>query len=303
MNDNRGPRYGATLYVPAIHHTLDRVRTGSVAGLGAMVICLEDSIRDDQVEEGLKALERHLERHQEDGNGPVSYIRPRTPAMMERVLRMRGVDTIRGFVIPKATADTLPDWMGALKGGGHVVMPTIETVHAFDDREIGRLRDQAMTIGVAVDMVRIGGNDILATIGARRSQRRTLYDGPLGPVVAAIVGAFASTDIPLSSPVLEHYANEALLHEEIERDVEHGIFNKTAIHPHQVAVINEGIKPTLLEVTEAQAILDSNAKGVFGIDGSMCEPKTHSAWAEKVIERQRQLGIRSSYNDQMAKTG
>ena len=263
MNDNKGQRFGATLYVPAIHPTLDGVRRGSVEGLGTMVICLEDAIRDDQVPLALASLRAHLERVEHCSQGPTVYIRPRNPDMAEKILLMGGVELIRGFVLPKATADTLGDWMSLLRGGKHAVMPTIETAHAFDQREIHRMRDQTMTMGINVDMVRIGGNDILSTIGARRSSRRTLYDGPLGPVVTGIVGAFAGTGILLSSPVLEHYADEALLHEEIERDVEHGIFNKTAIHPRQVSIINEGLRPTIMEVVEAQAILSEGAKAVL----------------------------------------
>jgi citrate lyase beta subunit len=292
MNDNKGQRFGATLYVPAIHQTVDDVRRGSVEGLGMMVICLEDSIRDDQVPVAMNALRAHLERVERCQDGPAVYIRPRDPAMAERILTMPGIERIRGFVIPKATADTLSDWISVLRGGRHAVMPTLETAQAFDQREIHRMRDQAMTMGIDVDMVRIGGNDILSTIGARRSSRRTLYDGPLGPVVTNIVGAFAGTGILLSSPVLEHYADETLLHEEIERDVEHGIFNKTAIHPRQVPIINDGLMPTLNEVQEARAILDAGAKAVFGRDGSMCEPKTHSSWATMVLARHRQLGAK-----------
>lgn len=293
MNDNKGQRFGATLYVPAIHHNIADVRAGSVHGLGTMVICLEDAIRDDQVPLALTTLREHLLQEVDAKEGPTVYIRPRDVRMAERIMAMPGIERVRGFVVPKATADTLPDWMSILRGGNHAVMPTLETAHVFDQHEVHRMRDQALALGMKIDMVRIGGNDILSTIGARRSSRRTLYDGPLGPVVAGIVGAFAGTNIMLSSPVLEHYSDDSLLLEEIERDIEHGIFNKTAVHPKQVPIINATLRPSAAEVVEAQAILSDDAKGVFGMDGSMCEPKTHSAWAQMVLARQRQLGVQN----------
>ena len=291
MNDNKGQRFGATLYVPALHPTVSEVREGSVRNLGSMVICLEDAIRDDQVPAAMTALRTHLAGAGDVQGGPTTYIRPRSVAMAERILGMSGMEHIRGFVIPKANADTLPDWVSIMRGGRHAVMPTLETAHVFDQREMFRMRDQITALGVTVDVVRIGGNDILSTIGARRSSRRTLYDGPLGPVVTGVVGAFAGTGIMLSSPVLEHYSDETLLVEELERDIEHGIFNKTAIHPRQVAVINAALRPSISEVAEAQAILADDAKAVFGHDGSMCEPKTHAAWARLVLARHRQLGV------------
>lgn len=292
MNDNRGQRFGATLYLPALHANISKVRHGSVRTLGSMVICLEDAIRDDQILEALDALRGHLATHDPTLDVPNVYVRPRDVAMLERVLRYPGIEAIRGFVIPKANADTLPDWINVLRGGRHAVMPTLETWHAFDAREVYRMRDQTLTLGVDVDVVRIGGNDLLSTIGARRSSRRTLYDGPLGPVVSSIAGAFAGTGILLSSPVFEHFSDHRLLAEEIERDVEHGIFNKTAIHPDQVETINKSLSPTAMEVAEAKAILEEGADAVFGRAGSMCEPKTHSAWAHMVIARHRQLGLR-----------
>jgi len=292
MNDNRNHVHGATLYVPALHPTLDAVRGGSVAGLGSMVICLEDSIRDDQVVEAMHALRRHLADRKASGDGPAAYVRPRDPDMAERIMAMKGARDIRGFVIPKATPDSLQDWMSILRGEKWAVMPTIETVHAFDVREIHRLRDQTATLGIPVDAVRIGGNDILSTIGARRSAVRTLYDGPLGPVVAMIVGAYAGTGISLSSPVLEHYSDEKLLLDEIERDIEHGIYSKTTIHPKQVPIVNGAMRPTSRDVGEAQAILAESAAAVFRSDGSMCEPKTHAAWARNVLDRQRRLGVK-----------
>lgn len=292
MNDNRHQVHGATLYVPALHPTLDSVRAGSVHGLGSMVICLEDSIRDDQVVDAMAALRRHLAETDASGDGPTAYVRPRDPDMAERIMGMKGARGVRGFVIPKATPDSLQDWMSILRGEKWAVMPTIETVHAFDVREIHRLRDQTATLGIPVDAVRIGGNDILATIGARRSAVRTLYDGPLGPVVTTIVGAYAGTGISLSSPVLEHYSDEMLLIEEIERDIEHGLYSKTAIHPKQVPIVNGAMRPTSRDVSEAHAILESGAAAVFRSEGSMCEPKTHAAWARIVLDRHRRLGVK-----------
>lgn len=291
MNDNRPQRFGATLYIPALHHNVDSLRNGSVKNLSSMVICLEDATRDDEVEEAIVSLKNHLEKYDAPTSGPAVYVRPRTPHMAERILAMRGVENIRGFVIPKATADSLPDWISILRGDRHAIMPTIETYHAFDSREVYRIRDQTITLGVTVDTVRIGGNDLLSTIGARRSATRTLYDGPLASVMTTIIGAYAGTGIMLSSPVMEHYSNVSLLKEEIERDIEHGIYNKTAIHPNQVALINDALKPKASDLVEAQAILDDGAKAVFGFDGSMCEPKTHMAWATMIVARANVFGV------------
>jgi citrate lyase beta subunit len=138
--------------------------------------------------------------------------------------------------------------------------------------------------------VRIGGNDILNILGARRSKRRTAYDGPLGPVIRDLPPP-SSAGFQVSAPVFEHFSMGHMLEEEIERDLEHGIMTKTAIHPDQVRLITAAIARAWKKVIEAKAILDVDALAVFGSDGSMCEPATHRTWAAHVIARAQAFGI------------
>lgn len=291
MSENQERPIGATLYVPATKENIAHVRDGGIPGLRSMVICLEDAVRDDEVEKAMRNLFDELNRERAHEGGPITYIRPRSMEMMRHILMMPGIAAIRGVVIPKAHAETIPEWMEILRDTDMSFMPTLETVHIWQPSEIMRIRDQISTHASRVDMVRIGGNDLLSTIGARRSRHRTLYHGPLGSIVPGIVGAFAQIGIPVSSPVLEHYLNDDLLAEEIDLDIEHGISNKTAIHPHQVHQINTHYAVTMAELAEARAILDENVSAVFGSRGSMCEPRTHAAWARTIINRHEHFGI------------
>src|SRR3546814_11344716 len=70
----------------------------------------------------------------------------------------------------------------------HRIMPTIEGEEAFDRSALARLCDQLQPYSERVSAVRIGGNDILALLGIRRSRYRTAYDGPLGNVIRDIAG-------------------------------------------------------------------------------------------------------------------
>ena len=284
---------GATLYLPATRPDLAAILSGArFPQLRSAVVCLEDSIRPEEVPGALTNVTRLLEEATEAAGRPRLFIRPRDPAMLSRLLALPGIERVDGFVIPKATPDSLPPYLSELQCDRHMLMPTLETPEAFDAVEMRRLREQLLAIRGKVLAIRIGGNDLLQTIGARRSAVRTLYDGPLGSAVAALVAAFAPFGFSLSSPVFEHFGCRSVLREEVERDIEHGLLTKTAIHPAQVSAIQELYAVRADEMAEARAILAGDSPAVFAVGASMCEPATHRRWAEATLRRAECFGLR-----------
>lgn len=284
---------GATLYLPGTREPLREIALGRrYKQLRSAVICLEDSIRPDEAPAAMRNVARLLEELPEEGVGPRLFIRPRDPAMLAALLRLDGIERVDGFVIPKATAESLPDYLACPIGENHRLMPTLETREVLDPVEIRRLRDQLLVIQERVLAVRIGGNDLLQTLGARRSTVRTIYEGPLAATVAGLVATFAPYGFFLSAPVFEHFASEALLREEAERDVEHGLFTKTVIHPGQIAIVEAAYAVGRDELAEARAILAPDSPAVFAISGSMCEPATHQRWARTIVRRAEIFGLK-----------
>lgn len=283
---------GATLYVPGTRADLfDIVAGRRHPGLRSCVICLEDSIRPGDVPLALTNLAALLERLVEEPARLPVFIRPRDERMLAHILGFRGIEAVQGFVVPKATADSLPLYLRSLATDTHLLMPTLETREAFDHAELGRMREQLLAIKERILCIRIGGNDLLHTIGARRSSARSAYEGPLAPVIANLVTAFAPFGFSLSAPVFEHFDSPDLLREEVEYDIEHGLLTKTAIHPAQIEVIQSAYRVRATELAEAREIL-SGDRGVFALNGSMCEPATHGRWAESIVKRVAIYGVR-----------
>ena len=52
-------------------------------------------------------------------------------------------------------------------------------------------------------VLRIGGNDLLNLLGLRRQRGHTLYETPLGAVIARLVTTFKPHGFRLSAPVFE----------------------------------------------------------------------------------------------------
>ena len=174
----------------------------------------------------LALLLRNAARAERPAPSPALFVRPRDSAMLAHILRFEGVEALAGFVIPKASPDNFPAYLHCLADDRHLLMPTLEAPELLDGAEMRRLRDQLLAVQARILAIRIGGNDLLKAIGARRSAVRTAYDGPLGTMIAGFVAAFAPFGFALSAPVFEHFANAELLREEVERDLEHGLFTR-----------------------------------------------------------------------------
>jgi citrate lyase beta subunit len=211
--------------------------------------------------------------------------------MLRLITAMDGADRLDGFVVPKATADSLPAYLDALVCDHHLLMPTVESLAAFEPAEMRRLRGRLLADRARILAVRIGGNDLLQLIGARRSTTRTAYEGPLGAVIANLVAAFAPFGFALSAPVLESFADPGLLREEVERDIEHGLVTKTAIHPAQLKIIQDVYAVHPQDLACARAVLSSQAQAVFASGGVMSEPATHARWAQALVRRAEAFGL------------
>lgn len=296
MNSISALDLGATLYLPCTRDDLVEALLGAkrIPELRSAVLCLEDAVLERDVPVALcrlSAFLRTLALRSPGPGEPLLFVRPRNAAMLEHVLRMPGCERLSGFVIPKAHAESMPAYLVAPLHDHHRLMPTLETREACDPQEMRRLRDQLLMVQERILALRIGGNDLLRAMGLRRTAGRTAYEGPLGSIIANLVAGFAPWGFALSAPVFEQFADTALLREEVARDIEHGLLTKTAIHPDQVAVIQAALAVPAEQIDEARLLLDEDAPAVFAHDGVMCEPATHRAWAERLLDRAALFGI------------
>jgi citrate lyase beta subunit len=285
-----GYRIGSTLYMPVLHPRVRDVMTGlSPAPAATIVLCLEDALHERDVERGVSALTGLLPEAATGREGrPHIFIRPRSLDMAARLCAIPDIHRVDGFVVPKARLETLPDWASLLSGTELRLMPTIETAEFFDPTRLVAFRDLALACGPdRIAAIRIGGNDLLGTMGLRRQRGVTAYEGPLGWFLSMAASVLISAGLPVAAPVFDVIDDLDTLRREVERDVQMGFVSKTAIHPAQVPVIEGAMRVDPAQVAEAEAILSHDARAVFQIGGVMCEPATHSAWARRVIARSR----------------
>ena len=278
---------GTTLYVPATAwNFMENILAGKHAFLPSITLCLEDSIRESDVEEGMACIARFLEAAAHADAPPLIFIRPRNAANLAALLQRGGLERVDGYVLPKFTLAALPEWEALLRPLSACWLPTLETADAFDPQAMRLLAERLSQSPCRDRLValRIGGNDLQHLLGVRRSRRHTLYEGPLAAVLGMLATTFLPRGFALSAPVFELLNDEPLLRRELERDVMHGFCGKTAIHPAQLPIIRDAFRVTPDDARAARAVLE-NEKAVFRHDDAMCEPATHSRWAGNILER------------------
>ncbi len=221
---------GATLYMPADRPSLVAdISKQAAAGVTSVVVCLEDSIADEQVDAAednlVQALgQLHREAHAEL---PLLFVRVREPRQMPALVARLGtaVAVLDGFVLPKFTAAIGTDYLHALddadgladhsRGGRRLLaMPVIESgaVLYAETRvdELTRLHALLHRDRRRILAVRFGATDLCALYGIRRAPELTIYDvkvvsSLIGDVVN-VLGRADGTGFTVTGPVWEYYA-------------------------------------------------------------------------------------------------
>lgn len=287
---------GASLYVPTSHRDLVQIAQRlKLSDMRSLIFCTEDAVNQEYLPSALVNLQQAMPKL-ETVPGQTRFVRVRNPQVMKQVLAMPGVDRLDGFVLPKVTRNVLPQYLDLLKGHHHCIMPTLETKEVFDEREMIALREMLEGEDVAprVLTLRIGGNDLLSLLGMRRPRGKTLYQTPLGQVIARLVTTFKPSGFNLSAPVFEYLEDRETLLREVAEDMDHGLVGKTAVHPDQVPQIESCYRVHAHDLEMADRILAHDAPAVFKMFGSMCEPSTHRNWAQRLRNSAIYFGMREA---------
>jgi citrate lyase subunit beta/citryl-CoA lyase len=134
-----------------------------------------------------------------------------------------------------------------------------------------------------------GAEDLSAELGAeanRDAEGRFL--DPYRLARALCLAGAAAAQVQAIDTIAADFRNLALLRRECEEARRDGFTGKMAIHPAQVAVINEVFTPTAAAVAKAHAVIAAFAadpgKGTVGIDGVMYD-RPHLERARRLLAR------------------
>lgn len=226
---------GATLYMPSTRNNLrDDVIKMHSKGVTSLVICLEDSIADSDVEKGLKNIREQLPLIAQisEEERPLIFVRVRTPEQVLTVAGFSNSDVLCGFVFPKfgdinmnANSDTMR-YLHNLRSVNQELesdslkpfyfMPVLETpelVHAETRSEFLKSTKALLDSPAYNDYVlavRIGATDLSSVYGMRRSRDMVIYDsGIISQAIYDLVNVFTRYEdgYNVTGPVWEHFSN------------------------------------------------------------------------------------------------
>ncbi|MER5209224.1 HpcH/HpaI aldolase/citrate lyase family protein [Streptomyces sp. NPDC002838] len=224
---------GATLYSPATRPRLaDDIVKQTGRGVVSMVLCLEDSIGDEDVadaEENLVGQFTDLAgRNGLDGRGeaagvdlPLLFVRVRVPEQIPDLVRRLGpaARLLSGFVMPKFTEERGIPFLEALataeadSGRRLFAMPVLESpellyresrVETLEGifRAVDKYRERVLAL-------RLGVTDFCSSYGLRRAPDMTAYDVQIvASVIADVVnmlGRADGTGFTVTGPVWEYF--------------------------------------------------------------------------------------------------
>lgn len=217
---------GATIYTPAVRDDLlNDLRKMRSKDATSVVVCLEDSIPDERVEEAEQKLHKLLLQLNELPNMedlPLVFVRPRTPEHLWQIAQQNEglMHSLTGFVFPKfddlnsvasnfvlalQTINTVNKtnlyYMPVIESPSIIYRETREAALNGISHVIARSRDELLA-------VRIGATDMSSPYGLRRSRDFTVYDvHVVSSAIADIVNVLGRSEDEniITGAVWEHF--------------------------------------------------------------------------------------------------
>ena len=278
------PPIRAYLFAPGGNERL--LRKVFTVGADAVVLDLEDSVREGQKTEARKLVAEALRARESDEIPIYVRINPVGGELWQEDVKAVAAPCLRGVRAPKAESSqqllALDQALSAIETraglpvGAIRIVPTIETAAGvLAAGEMARApRVEAMCFGMA-DFVRDIGGEV------DESGSTTLYAQSHLVLVSRATGL-----IPPIAPVYMHLDDLDGLRLSSETARRLGFFGRSCIHPKQVSVIQEVFTPSSEAVANAKAIIagfegtDANFEGAFVLkDGQFVD--------EAIVKRAR----------------
>jgi (S)-citramalyl-CoA lyase len=251
------------LFTPATKP--DRFDRAAGAGADALIIDLEDAVAPaDKASARQAALDWLAVPGQ--GSGILRAVRinqPGTPWGLEDLLGLvRSAAKPDAVVVPKTeSADVLRlvDRLFVEAGKEIQLVALLESARGV--AEAASIAQATPRLGALF----FGAADHAADLGAECAWEPMLH-ARSSVINAAALAGLATIDSPFFA-----IADDEGLRREVAAVVRLGFTAKAAIHPRQVAAINEALTPSAEQVAEARLILEENAKGVGVVGGRMID--------------------------------
>lgn len=280
------------LFVPAdSERKLERSLT---SGADCLILDLEDSVLPQAKAKARELARAFLAEARSQSSCPRMYVRVNALAsgLAEADLEVVMAAAPDGIVLPKSLGVTCLQHLGAM-------LAVKEAEHGIADgttRIIAIATETAAAVfnmgsyakaGPRLEGLAWGAEDLSACLGAETVREQDgSYAFPYALVRSLALFAAASAGALAIDTVHLSFRDLLSLRRECEQAKSDGFAGKLAIHPQQVAVINEAFTPSQEVIARARAIVAAFEAapdaGVIALDGEMLD-KPHLSRAQRLL--------------------
>lgn len=279
------------LFVPGDSERKMAKAAGS--GAHALVLDLEDSVAASEIDAARKTVRKFLEEHRDRSQQRI-WVRINS---IDSDLCLSDLAAVvggapDGIMLPKCEGgkdvEELDHYLTALEirdglaRGSIQVLPVVtETPSAMF--ELGSYRAASTRLfGLTW-----GAEDLSSAVGASASRTDDgEYTPPYQNARSWCLFAAKAAGVEAIDTVRPNFRDSVGLADEVRRARRDGFGGKIAIHPDQVAGINDGFRPDEREIAHARAVVDamraSGATGTAQVNGQMVD-KPHLTQALRVL--------------------
>ncbi|MBU1990109.1 HpcH/HpaI aldolase/citrate lyase family protein [bacterium] len=285
---------GATLFVPATHKDLSKIISKEkYPDLKSVLIDTEDGIdalNSESLPHAMERIENLLDTCTK--SRLLVFIRPKNTDVLKKMLALKSIRKIDGFILPKFSLSNAQEYMQILKDTEFSIMPSIEGEELFSQRQLFELRDILLQHKEKIILVRFGLEDMLRQLGMRRGCEESVFDfSSTSNVLGSFIAIFKSSGFAVSGGVYPCFRDYEGFLRDVQRDLKEGLFSKTIIHPNQIVPTHESYRVTQTEFDEAVEIYTSK-ESVFNQNKKMAEKGTMFPHATEIIKRAEVYGIK-----------
>lgn len=290
------------LFVPG--DSAKKQEKAAQCGADVLILDLEDSVAAAN-KQAAREQTRTFLHHADRASGPKLFVRMNA---LDTEFWLHDLTTVMpampdGLMIPKTLSgdcvrrvalelDRLEREVGVEQGATKLVCVATETAASL------------FTLGTyAGSSARLAGlswgaEDLAADLGVydNRDETGRYTDAFRLARTLTLLGAVKAEALPIDT-IYKEFRDAEGLRAEAEAAKRDGFRAKMAIHPHQVATINEVFTPSADEIERARRIVDAftgaGDVGVVGLDGVMLD-RPHLRQAERILAQAKEAGLLAS---------
>jgi citrate lyase subunit beta / citryl-CoA lyase len=259
----------------------------------AIVLCLEDAVSEQNKPLAREKTQAYLQEFRGKSK-PQLWVRV-NPATTDHMLKdlvavMAGAPTGIFFPKPSSAEDfkTLDNYLTILEAQNNLDIGSTRIMSVAESC-IGTLNQSDFAHASSrLSGMCWGAEDMSADLGASTNMDENGVHFLVHQMNRAncLVVCNAGNMQPVDG-ICADFRNEEMLREECRRARMEGFTGKIAIHPSQVAIINEMFTPSAEELTHAQRVVDAfsdaDGAGTVGLDGKMLD-LPHLKQAQRILQ-------------------